>query len=324
MCQTGGGLGRTNPLDRGAGFSYRREVITDEDLVRECLRLDERFGAERAAAFGQMLPNLLAELVDRWDVTPQRLLPSGATSVVVAVTDRSGVPAVLKISPDAPFLSRQAGMLRHLGPTGRVPLVLEEAATDGAMLLERVEPTRTLNESRDSPPAPEEWADLLGDLHGTSLDGVTDLLRQRCEDMFRRIGARRATDQVSAHVSRSVWGRAVEECLSLLETDSEQVVIHGDLHLGNVLRSDQHGLVVIDPKLCVGDRCFDMVDFVVTTGTADQMVARALELAPLAGVEPDRLLRWSRVNAVVAAISRTAWTGPSAWTQTLLEFARAR
>src|SRR5699024_6627813 len=144
---------------------------------------------------------------------------------------------------------------------------------------------------RTSPPTPPEWAGLLEDLHGTPTGAVTDQLRQRCEDMFRRIGARRATEQVSAHVPRELWGRAVEECLSLLETNREQVVIHGDLHLGNVLRSEQRGLVVIDPKLCVGDRCFDMVDFVVTTGTADQMVARALELAPLVGVEADRLLR---------------------------------
>jgi streptomycin 6-kinase len=119
-----------------------------------------------------------------------------------------------------------------------------------------------------------------------------------------------------------VWARTVQECLSLLETDREQVVIHGDLHLGNVLRSQDRGLVAIDPKLCVGDRCFDLVDFVVTSGTTDQMTARALELAPLVGVEADRLLRWSRVNAVITAISTIAWNGPDDWTRTLLQFAQ--
>lgn len=297
-------------------------MITDEDLIREGTTLGERFGAERAAAFGARLPDLVADLTDRWGLRLEGLLPSGASSVVLAVADRTGAPAALKITPDGPFLSRQAGMLRHLAPTGRVPLVLEEASAYGAILMERVEPSRTLDDSRDAPPTPAEWADLLADLHATTTDGVTDVLRQRCEDMFRRIGARQATERVSTHISREVWGRAVEDCLSLLETDREQVVIHGDLHLGNVLRSEDRGLVVIDPKLCVGDRCFDMVDFVVTNGTADQMVQRAAELAPLVGMDLDRLLRWSRVNAVVTAISRTAWSGPDDWTATLLEFAR--
>lgn len=298
-------------------------MITDVDLVREGTALSDRFGEDRAATFGARLPDLVVELTDRWGLTPEGMLPSGASSVVLAVADSTGAPAALKISPDAPFLGRQAGMLRHLAPTGRVPLVLEEAPAYGAILMERVEPSRTLDDARGTPPTPAEWADLLVDLHATSTDGITDLLRQRCEDMFRRIGARQATERVAAHVSREVWGRAVEDCLSLLETDREEVVIHGDLHLGNVLRSDR-GLVVIDPKLCVGDRCFDMVDFVVVAGSAEQMTARALELAPLVDIDPDRLLRWSRVNAVVTAISRTAWSGPDDWTATLLDFAGRR
>ncbi|WP_256839070.1 aminoglycoside phosphotransferase family protein [Ornithinimicrobium faecis] len=299
-------------------------MITDEELVRAGTALDDRFGAERATAFGQALPGLVADLIDRWELDVREVLPSGATSVVLAVTDRTGIAGALKVSPDAKFLARQSTMLTHLAPTGRVPRVLHEDASAGAVLLEQVLPGETLDSSRATPPTPQEWADLLQDLHGTPTAGVTDLLRQRCEDMFRRIGARQALERVSAHIPRELWAHTVQECQSLLETDREQVVIHGDLHLGNVLRSQEHGLVVIDPKLCVGDRCFDLVDFVVTNGTADQMTARALELAPLVGIDAERVLRWCRVNAVVTAISRTTWTGPDEWTQTLLEFAQQR
>lgn len=297
-------------------------MSTDEDLVREGSALDDRFGVERATEFGRQLPAVVADLARRWQLVRDGPLSTGATSVVVPVRTVPGDPAVLKISPDSQFLARQGAMLRHLALTGRVPAVLEEDAATGALLLERVLPDRTLDDSRATSPTPTEWASLLRDLHGTTTEGVTDLLRQRCEDMFRRIGARQASEQVSAHVPRELWGHAVQECLALLETDREQVVIHGDLHLGNVLRSATRGLVAIDPRLCVGDRCFDMVDYVVISGTADQMAQRALELSPLVGADPDRLLRWSRVNAVVTAISRTAWNGPDDWTATLLEFAR--
>lgn len=294
--------------------------VTPEELVRASADLADRFGAERAAAFGAVLPGLVADLSARWEVSVERLYPSGATSVVLAAQDRSGAPAVLKLSPDAPFLDRQVGMLRHLDSTGRVPGVLRQDAAAGAVLLERVEPGDTLDSLRATPPTARQWADLLADLHGTPTDGVPDRLSDRCDDMFQRIGARQRQPAVREQVSDVLWEASVAECRELLRTDGEQVTIHGDLHLGNVLAAGDRGLVVIDPKLCVGDRCFDMVDFVATGASPQEMAARAAELAPLVDMDLDRLLRWSRVNAVVTAISRLTWHPPNARSAALLEF----
>lgn len=307
--------------------------VTTQELVRATADLADRFGPERAAVFGAGLPGLVADLSARWEVSVERLYPSGATSVVLAVQDPSGAPAVMKLSPDAPFLDRQVGMLRHLGPTGRVPGVLRQDAAAGAVLLERVEPGDTLDSLRATPPTARQWADLLANLHGTPTDGVPDRLSDRCEDMFQRIGARQRQPAVREQVPDVLWEASVAECRELLRTggelrsggellrtDGEQVTIHGDLHLGNVLAAGDRGLVVIDPKLCVGDRCFDMVDFVATSGTPEEMTARAAELAPLVDMDLDRLLRWSRVNAVVTAISRLTWHSADERSAALLEF----
>ncbi|OUC96640.1 hypothetical protein CA984_14275 [Streptosporangium minutum] len=43
-------------------------------------------------------------------------------------------------------------------------------------------------------------------------------------------------------------------------------LVHGDLHPGNVLDGGPRGLVVIDPRPCVGDPAFDAVDWVLGTG----------------------------------------------------------
>lgn len=298
-------------------------MITDEDLVREGSALDDRFGAERADAFGRALPGIVADLTARWSLRQGFLYESGATSVVLAVETSGGEPAVLKVSPDAPFLTRQVGMLRHLAPTGRAPAVLEEDANVGAVLLERVEPGDTVDSARSTPPTPETWSTLLWDLHGTTSSGVDDVLADRCEDMFERISARQSRPAVRPHVPDALWQQVVADCRELLRDDREDAVIHGDLHLGNVLRGGDRGLVVIDPKLCVGDRCFDMVDFVVADGDHEQMVDRARQLAALVDLDPGRLLAWSRVNAVVTAISWITWHGPSRRTETLLAFAQA-
>lgn len=289
-------------------------MITDEDLRAAAADLADRFGAPRAEGFGRALPGLVDELAERWGLRLSQRLTSGATSVVLA-GERAGTPVVLKLSPDAEFLNRQADMLRTLGPTGRVPAVLEQEGLEqdgpegGAVLMERILPGTTIDAG--PVPAPRDWADLTGDLHRPSPGpgAVTDRLEDRCAEMEERIGARQARPDVRRHVPDRLWRAAMEECRELVTSCPDPVVIHGDLHLGNVLAGGPRGLVAIDPKLCVGDRCFDLVDYVVVEGDADDMVERARRLAPLVGTDPDRLLAWSRVNAVVTAVSRTAWRG---------------
>lgn len=296
-------------------------MTTDEDLAREGAALSDRFGEARATAFSRSLPGLVAELTAGWDLQVESLYPSGATSVVLAVQTADGAPAALKVSPDVEFMAQQTRMLRRLGPTGRAPIVLEESEQVGAVLLERIVPGDTLDSTRSVPPSPPEWAALLHDLHTTETTGIPGTLAERCADMFERIGARQSLPAVRKHVPDALWERAIRDCRELLRSNSEDVVIHGDLHLGNVLDGGERGLVVIDPKLCVGDRCFDMVDYVIAEGSADGMRARAVHLAELAEMDIERLLAWTSVNAVVSAISYMTWSGPSSRTDALLTLA---
>ncbi|WP_022924527.1 aminoglycoside phosphotransferase family protein [Serinicoccus marinus] len=100
---------------------------------------------------------------------------------------------------------------------------------------------------------------------------------------------------------------------------------HGDLHLGNVLdggHGGHGGLVAIDPQLCVGDPCFDLVDFVVVAGSPAAMRDRAGSLARLLDLDRDHVYAWTRVNAAVTAISLLTWEGPSTRTEALLTLAR--
>lgn len=293
-------------------------MVTEEELVRHALTMDDRFGSEAASAFAHSLPELVSNLSREWELQLGEGMSSGATSVVVDVIDASGRPGVLKLSPDGDFLGRQARMLEHFASTGRVPQVLRSEPHAGAVLLERVVPGV---ESDESMPTIAEWASLLRDLHATDPSGIEDTLADRCDDMFGRIGDRQRMPQVRRHISDSIWAETVALCRELLATTARPVAIHGDLHLGNVLTSDEHELVAIDPKLCVGDPCFDMVDFVIAEGSPAEMRARALELGRLTGTEADRLIEWTRVNAVVTAISMTRWNGFESRSAELLEFA---
>lgn len=294
-------------------------MIDGEALARAGTGLQDRFGPEAAAQFGAELPDRLRALAEEWGIEVGPLIDTGASALVLEAQLGSGESGVVKISPDAGALAQQVWMLEHLAPTGRVPAVYTAAA--GAVLMERVLPGQEVGADRQGPPTVAEWADLLQDLHSTPTAAVTESLDDRCADMFDRIGARQRAEAVRTQVCDVMWGRTVDLCRKLLAARTHQAVIHGDLHLGNVLTSDERGLVAVDPKLCVGDRCFDMVDFVAVAGDAEQMTARAMRLAALTGVGTDVLLAWSAVNAVVTAISLLTWDAESQRSRELLVFA---
>lgn len=299
-------------------------MITEEDLVRLGSALSDRFGVAEANAFGRDLPGLVDRLSREWDLDVEGALASGASSVALIARSALRGPTVLKISPDTAFLAIQVTMLRHLAPTGRVPLVHEADERAGAVLMERVLPGEQVDGGQQLVPPPEEWAALLHDLHGVNALGVAGTLTGRCEEMIVRIGDRQRRPAVRTHVPDELWERAVADCRDLLRTTTELAPIHGDLHLGNVLRDSERGLVAIDPKLCLGDRSYDVMDYVIHEGGSPADIAdRAATMAELTGLDPGRVNRWCRIDATVTAVSLLAWYGPSERTESLLSFAKA-
>lgn len=109
----------------------------------------------------------------------------------------------------------------------------------------------------------------------------------------------------------------------LLATARSRVLLHGDLHLGNVLDGGPaRGLVAIDPRACAGDRCFDGVDYALDGAGLDGVGSRCAALAPAAGLDPDRLYAWCCAVAPIIAISRIGHPGKEQAVAELLTLAR--
>lgn len=81
----------------------------------------------------------------------------------------------------------------------------------------------------------------------------------------------------------------------LLSRNSHPVLLHGDLHHDNVLRSSHRGWLAIDPKGIVGPREFDYCN-IFTNPTPQAAVshfdARVRSVSHTANIEPVDLLRW--------------------------------
>ncbi|MBB4909156.1 aminoglycoside phosphotransferase family protein [Actinophytocola algeriensis] len=261
-------------------------MISLLDLEAITARLEPRFG-KGAHRWVPKLPGRVAAIAQEWGLTVGAEFKSGNSSVVLRCDHASG-PAILKLSPDSYAVREETEMLRQFAPSGRVPAVL--AADRGAVLLEAVHPG-ALVEKLATPPTPEEYAAFLTDLHSSGdPDSAPRKLVDWLEVLFSS-AAKRGADLTSSRALRD----------ELLAEPTEDVLLHGDLHLGNVLTSDRKGLVAIDPMACVGDPCFDAVDYVLEGLDRAEMLRRRDALAAAAGVDAGRLDAWCRVTAPIGA-----------------------
>jgi streptomycin 6-kinase len=91
--------------------------------------------------------------------------------------------------------------------------------------------------------------------------------------------------------------RAAPIARELLATPRDIVVLHGDVHHGNVLDFESRGWLAIDPKGLIGERGFDYVNLFrnpdLETATLPGRFERRLTLVTeLTGLDRIRLLKW--------------------------------
>jgi streptomycin 6-kinase len=299
--------------------------------VRE--RLTRRFGPG-VADWCAGLPALARSAASRWTLDLGEPFPAGNSSVAIRCTRSDGSPAVLKLSPDLPVVAEQVTTLRLFGASGRVPAVLAADLAAGAVLLELIEPGTTASELRP-PPSARDWAGLLTALHSVPVpSGYRPDLRAQCEGFFGRIGRRVSEPEVGRRVSAADVARGATRCEALLSTQTTRVLLHGDLHLANVLDGGvldgavldggvldgavldgsvldvldgaaPRRLMAIDPRACAGDPCFDAVDYLLDgagRAGADRIGARCAALAAASGLDAGRLYDWCRAVAPIVAI----------------------
>ncbi|QCI69150.1 aminoglycoside phosphotransferase family protein [Phreatobacter stygius] len=108
------------------------------------------------------------------------------------------------------------------------------------------------------------------------------------------------------HWFRALWpaarhggliAQAAAIARQLLAAPRDIVVLHGDIHHGNILDFGPRGWLAIDPKGLLGERAFDFVNLFRNPDEAVALspgrFARQLDVVTkAAGLEPTRLLHW--------------------------------
>lgn len=193
------------------------------------------------------------------------------------------------------------------------------AADGDALLLERAEGGRDLVALAASGVAGDEAATRILCRAALSLHSVDDLprpdglvdLRRWFRELFEH-----AAENPLAH--DGLFARAAEEAEALLADPVGDVVLHGDLHHGNVLdfgadadggADDGRGWRAIDPKHIHGDPAFDFANILCNPNREVALAPGRFErtvrvIADETGIDAGRLLRWALAWAGLSA----AWS----------------
>lgn len=106
-------------------------------------------------------PAVAAELAERWSVRLDGAARWGYMSVVWPVRDGAGRRLALKMGPSAPDITREAAALRGWQGLGSSVDLVAADETQSALLLERLDPERVLEDEPDVDAAVRVIADLL-------------------------------------------------------------------------------------------------------------------------------------------------------------------
>lgn len=277
--------------------------------------------ARAAATWGRegwlaALPALVAQTAAAWRIeVGDPFLPGGGTAWVAPARDHAGRDLVLKVCWRHPEAVHEADGLRAWGGTGAIRLYrATELAEATALLLERCLPGTPL---RASPPEEHDRviAGLLRRLWrepppGHRFRSLSDM----CDDWASRYEERSPAER--SRLGAPLANEGIRLLRELPRSGDGALLLHTDLHAGNVLAAEREPWLAIDPKPYVGDPAYDVTQHIFNRVFLEGADAGALasRMASLLDLDTDRIVRWLFARSVEAS---PYWAGMADLARTL-------
>ncbi|MGH3009850.1 MAG: aminoglycoside phosphotransferase family protein [Gaiellaceae bacterium] len=260
------------------------------------------------------LPGLLGEVAERWQLQIAEPFPDASASLTLRAVGADAVPVVLKLQYPHREAEQEAAALAAWDGNGAVRLLAHDPSRH-ALLIEPCEPGTPLFEL-----APDAALDVLLELLPRlwqPAEGPFTLLADEATHWTETLPS--AWEQAGQPCERSLVEAALEAIDQLAATQGEQVLLHQDLHAGNVLRARREPWLVIDPKPLVGEREFGLAPIVRGFELGERHTDVFHRLDRLSGE-----LRLDRRRACGWAFVQTlAWSIEDSWVWTeMIEVAR--
>ena len=238
---------------------------------------------------------MFEEYLSRWNLVEDGEPISTHSSRLLPVR-QDGVPAMIKIAMEAE--EKFGGELMSWWDGQGAARVL--AQEGDAILLERAEGIRSLEKmacNGEDDEATRILCEAIARLHAPREKPLPYLIP--LDEWFRGL-------EPAAAKYGGILLRCAATARELLATPQDTVVLHGDIHHGNILDFGARGWLAIDPKRLIGERGFDYANLFCNPdkkiATMPGRLARRAEIiCEISGLDRKRLLQWV-----------LAWSGLSA------------
>lgn len=237
------------------------------------------------------LPDLVRELMARWEVTPDGdEAMHGFLGIVVPVrcgTDRY----VLKVSQPSAEVANQVEALTAWRGRGMVELV-SAAPEHGALLLERLDANRDLDSItiRDA----VQIAGLLLRRLAVPGTGALPTLTEHVASWPERWLAE--WQDLARPLPRRLLDAAIDACYALAP-DSRRLLVNHDLHYRNILAAEREPWLAIDPRGVLGDPEFALAPLMWNRFEGPHDVPTRFErFVEVADLDRDRAKGWLLVR----------------------------
>jgi streptomycin 6-kinase len=234
--------------------------------------------------------------LSRWRLLPDGEPTATRTGLLLPVL-RDGVPAILKVASEREE-RWGAGLMVWWAGEGAAAVLAQEG---DALLMERASGEASLAEmvlDAQDDQATEILCRVAARLHAPRSRPEPELLP--LVRWFERLAP-------GAAEHGGILARAAAIAAGLLAGQRDVVVLHGDLHHGNILDFGRRGWLAIDPKRLHGERTFDFVnilrnpsaDIALSPGRFDRQVEVITRVAKL---DRTRLLEWTLAFCGLSAV----------------------
>jgi len=247
------------------------------------------------------LPQLVGDVLREWDLTLCGQPAYGEAALVLPVRDRDGSAAVVKFGWPHPEAAFEHLALRAWDGQGAVRLWRADPRR-WVLLLERADATRDLT----AVPVIEACAVVAGlypRLHHPALPQLTRLSERALDwaGRLRRVASRGLVPR------RYVLAAAALARDLAADPATDGILLHTDLHYGNVLAAAREPWLVIDPKPLSGDPAYEVApllwnrweEVLAADRARDAILERFWTVVDAAGLDEDRARAWVVVREMV-------------------------
>ncbi|MGE3802289.1 MAG: aminoglycoside phosphotransferase family protein [Candidatus Kapaibacterium sp.] len=252
------------------------------------------------------LPEVLSEAKRKWNLQLLDLFPDLSINAVLPALREDGTAVVLKAGVPSREIELEVEALQFFAGEGSARL-LDADLPNGLILLKRILPGTSALQSNDDDQAVEAFVEVSRRLQCRPPHDHNFPTLQNWFEGFATY--RQRCNGGSGLLPPQLFSRAEEIATELLSSTEEQVLLHGDLHHGNLLFSTEQSWVGIDPKGVVGDPLFEVAPFLrnpmprLLEVETKKVLRRRLEIInEHLSYDIERMIQWGIAESILSAI----------------------